>query len=79
VLLLEFKEEGSSLKIRYKWQADRAGFCLPVKWTTSKDKFEFAYPRTDWQEITLKEVSRKDFKVDTDNFYIAMKEVTLSP
>lgn len=73
-LLLEIKETGTSLKINYKWQADRPGFCMPVKWTTSKDSFGFAYPTMDWQTAELKGMKRPDFKVDTDNFYFILKQ-----
>jgi aminopeptidase N len=74
VLLLQIKIVGTSLKINYKWQADRPGFCMPVKWTTSKDSFGFAYPTTDWQTMELKGMKRSDFKVDTDNFYFILKQ-----
>ncbi|MBN9379652.1 MAG: M1 family metallopeptidase [Chitinophagaceae bacterium] len=77
VLMYSLEQNGSSLKVSYKWQADRPGFCMPVKWAASRGKFEFVYPRTDWQTMELKGMDRKDFKVDTDNFYIRMKEVTL--
>ena len=73
-LLLEIKEEGPSLKIKYKWQANRPGFCMPVKWTTSKDTFELAYPTMGWQTVELKGMKRSDFRVDTDNFYFILKQ-----
>lgn len=74
VLMLSLEQKDSSLKVSYKWQADRPGFCMPVKWTTVRDKFEFVYPRTDWQTMELKGMKSKDFKVDTDNFYINVKK-----
>src|SRR5262249_54569589 len=70
VLLLSLKEKESSLQISYKWESDRPGFCMPVKWTTTKDRSEFVYPHTEWQMMELKGMKREDFKVDTDNFYI---------
>ena len=77
VLVLSLEEKDSSLQIRYKWEADGPGFCMPVKWTIAKGRSAFVYPQTDWQTMDLKGMRREDFRVDTDNFYIAVKELTL--
>jgi hypothetical protein len=77
VLMLSLEEKDSSLQIRYKWEADGPGFCMPVKWTIAKGRSAFVYPQTDWQTMDLKGMRREDFRVDTDNFYIAVKELTL--
>jgi len=74
VLMLTLEETGSSLKIKYKWQANRPGFCMPVKVTTEKDTFTFIYPGNDWQTMELKDMQRKDFKVDTEDFYMDVNQ-----
>jgi len=74
VLMLTLEETGNSLKIKYKWQANRPGFCMPVKVTTAKDTFTFIYPGNDWQTMELKDMQRKDFKVDTEDFYMDVNQ-----
>jgi hypothetical protein len=69
-LCLIIKEEGSSIQVKYKWKVDVASFNIPVKVTTSKDKFEFIHPTNNWQVASFQKMEPKDFKVDTDDFYI---------
>lgn len=60
--------------LQYRWQADVDDFRMPVKVTTSTDKFEFVYPTTAFQETTLK-LSKKDvFRVAEHLFYIEVEE-----
>ncbi len=73
-LALEIKKDGESLLVKYKWNADAAGFDMPVKVTTAKNHFAFIYPGVAWQSITLQNMAPGDFKVDTDDFYIRVKE-----
>jgi aminopeptidase N len=73
ILLLDEEEDGNSLKIKYRWQADAHGFCMPVKLTASKDKFTLVYPTMEWQTMELKEMNKSDLKVDTENFYIEVR------
>ena len=73
-LLLTFKRQGSDIKLQYKWKADVKGFSMPIKVTVSKNNFAFIYPDEDWQSIILKDMKPKDFKVDSDHFYVLVKE-----
>ena len=72
-LLLKIKKNGPLFAVQYKWKADVNGFNLPVKVTTAKNNFGFIYPTQEWQTISLQNMNPKDFKVDTDDFYIAVK------
>jgi aminopeptidase N len=45
-------------------------FTMPVKITTKKGVFDFIYPTTEWQTMTLRDMKTTDFKVATDLFYI---------
>jgi hypothetical protein len=40
---------------------------------TAKNLYAFIYPTKDWKELDLKDMQIKDFKVDTDNFYIDVR------
>lgn len=46
---------------------------MPVKVMTAKNLYAFIYPTKDWKELDLKDMQIKDFKVDTDNFYIDVR------
>jgi len=74
-LEIALKEQGSSLQVKYRWQADVPGFRMPVKVSLSPDRFGFIYPTSDWKMITLKQMNEDDFEVDEKHFYIQVKEV----
>ncbi|HEY1165207.1 MAG TPA: M1 family metallopeptidase, partial [Chitinophaga sp.] len=74
-LEIVLKEQGTSLQLKYRWQADVPDFCMPVKVTLSPDRFGFIYPTNDWKVITLKQMNEDDFEVDEKHFYIQVKEV----
>lgn len=69
-LQLEFKQEKDLLTVKYKWKSDLKDFRMPVKVTTSNDRFDFIYPTTEWKTMQLPAMKSKQFKVDTDEFYI---------
>lgn len=73
-LELIIKKEGASLNVQYKWKTDSDKFNMPVKITTSKNNFEFIYPSSEWKNIQLQNMKPKDFKVDTQEFYITVKK-----
>ncbi len=60
-------------KLRYRWIDCIEGFDMPVKVTLERGKYDFIYPTTGWQEVRLKGVKKKQFKVD-NNFYILTQE-----
>jgi hypothetical protein len=45
---------------------------MPVKITTAKNIFEFISPTTEWKSMLLPNMTKKDFKVDRDDFYIGV-------
>lgn len=67
------KEDISGWLVQYRWNADVKGFNMPVKVSTDRNKWEFIYPNTDWQQLHLKNLKPDDFKIDTDNYYITVK------
>lgn len=74
---LEFKliQKGKDLEYHYRWKADVAGFDMPIRATVSKKGFDWIYPTTEWQMMTIRKMSKYDFKVETDRFYIKQKKV----
>ena len=66
-------QKGDETAIRYKWNADVKDFKMPLKVTTTPDHFEFIYPTTKWQTLSLKNFDPKNFKVDEDKFLCNVK------
>jgi hypothetical protein len=73
VLVVHVEPHGSNLEVRYKWEADAAGFRMPIKVTLARDSLGFIYPTTDWQTMTLKGMAATDFRVDTVEFYAGVR------
>jgi aminopeptidase N len=73
VLAVHTEPHGADLEVRYKWEADVAGFRMPVKVTLARDSLGFIYPTTDWQTMTLKGIAATDFRVDTVEFYAGVR------
>jgi hypothetical protein len=74
ILQIKYSMKGEVLTVSYKWKADVPDFHMPVKVTKTKGKFEFIYPTSTWQTITLPAMEPEDFEVDEDNFYINVQE-----
>jgi hypothetical protein len=72
-LQLAFEEKGNDVLVKYRWEADVTNFRMPVKATTSSDKFEFIYPTTTWKTMLLKNMSAANVEVDEENFYIDLE------
>ncbi|MGA2623706.1 MAG: M1 family metallopeptidase [Bacteroidota bacterium] len=66
-------KKGDKVTARYKWSADALDFRMPVKVTTSEDRYEFIYPTTSWQTMTLGDIRPENFKVAEDLFYVGVK------
>lgn len=73
VLQVSIKKIGSQLRVQYKWKTDVAGLNLPVKVTGSNGSFVFIHPTDNWQTMDINGLSKKEFKVDTDNFYVGVE------
>jgi len=69
-LVVQTVQEGDSVTARYRWEADVNDFRMPIKVTTTKDKFEFITPTTDWQTKKLNGDAPEDFKVADNLFYV---------
>jgi aminopeptidase N len=66
--VLEYKTEGK--QIFYRWQADVAGFNMPIRLKSGK-KYLWIKPESKWKKIGIK----SGFSPDVENFYIKVKEV----
>lgn len=71
-LQLKFKQNEDKLEVQYRWKADASSFNMPVKVTTTKNRFDFIYPEPVWKTITLSGMKQNDFKVDKDAFLVNM-------
>jgi aminopeptidase N len=72
-LEISVTQKGDSVRAKYRWVADVNNFRMPIKVTTSKDKFEFIYPTTEWQTTDLGAIDPEEFKVAEDRFYVEVK------
>jgi len=63
------------LELKYRLLTNVAGLEMPIKVMLSKDKFEYIIPSNHWKIVELQYSSKENFKVDTDNFLIDVKEV----
>ena len=70
ILQLAFTKEGNVTHVKYRWNAGVEKFEMRIKVTTPPNIYSFIQPTKDWQELDLKDLKIKDFKVDTDNFYV---------
>ncbi len=66
-------KKGDETNIRYRWKTDVADFRMPVKVTTSKNKYEFIYPTIEWNSLIIKGLDPADFKAAENLFYIKTK------
>jgi len=64
--------QGERVTMKYRWNADMKDFAMPVKVTTSGDGFEFIYPTTSWQEMELKQIDPREFRIADDLFYATL-------
>lgn len=63
------------LELKYRLLTNVAGLEMPIKVMLTKDKYEYIIPANHWKIVDLKYSSKENFKVDTDNFLIDVKEV----
>jgi len=75
VLVLDVRPEGDGLRVGYRWEADVAGFHMPVKITIARDSPGWIYPTTDWQTIEIKHLAAAGLKVDIKEFYVGVRMV----
>ncbi|MCX6143114.1 MAG: M1 family metallopeptidase [Ignavibacteriales bacterium] len=68
---LSFKAD--STYAMYRWNADVEDFRMPVRVTTSRNKYEFIYPTTTWQRMSIGKMKPEEFKVEEERFYVTLR------
>ena len=71
VPLLEYSLENNVFK--YHWSNCVAGFNMPIKISFDAEQYQFIYPTSQWQQLSISKADSKNFRVDR-NFYITVKE-----
>ena len=64
--------KGKNLIVKYRWLADVPGFNMPVL-VGNPGNMTRIQPTREWQETVIKDLSKSDFEVATDLFYIKTK------
>jgi aminopeptidase N len=54
----------------YKWHSEVKDFRMPIKVTTARDHYDFIYPTTEPQNLSLGSLAPEDFKIAGDLFYV---------
>lgn len=72
--IYEIAEKGNTVQLRYKWDADVTGFNMPLM-VGAKGNYTRIFPTTNWQEIKLDGLSKDQFRVPKELFYIKSKEL----
>jgi aminopeptidase N len=70
LLEIKLEENETNLQVKYRWIADVPEFRMPVKVITRSNYFDFIYPTTDWQTLTLKDLNAHEFEVNEEEFFI---------
>lgn len=70
-----FIQKDDILELKYRLKTDVGNIEMPLRVMLSKDKFEYIIPSTHWQIVELKYSGKENFKIDTDNFLIEVKEI----
>ena len=69
-LQLILSQQDTATRIRYRWIVDVERFDMHIKVSASENTYYFIQPTKQWKELLLTNVKVKNFKVDTDNFYV---------
>jgi aminopeptidase N len=65
--------KGGETTATIKWNAEKDDFHMPVKVATAIGKFDFIYPTTTPQNISLGTLRPEDFRIAEDNFFVNKK------
>jgi aminopeptidase N len=71
----QFIEKENILELKYRLTTNVSGLEMPIKVILSTGKFEYIIPASHWKIVELQYSSKENFKVDTENFLIEVKEV----
>ncbi len=66
-------EKGPDVTLRYRWDADAAGFRMPVRVTLSNGKFGTIEPSDHWQKLMLHDIHPDEFRTDEQHYYFDLK------
>ncbi len=70
----ELRQKDKDLKVAFRWVADVSEFGMPIKIGKSGD-YRLVYPQVGKiKEITLKDLTKSEFMVATELFYVRKKE-----
>jgi aminopeptidase N len=74
--VFEYKlsKKGKALKLDYRYNCNKS-YSMPILITESPNKYGFLIPTNTWQSITLQGISKKEFKVATELFYIDVNKI----
>ena len=61
-----------------EYREKQPAFSMPVKVTFEKDTYDFIFPTTQWQTITLRDIKPEDFKIATNLFYIDKETIFIN-
>jgi aminopeptidase N len=70
-----FVEKNNKLELKYRLKTNVSNLEMPIRAMISKGNFEYIIPANHWKVLELQYNSKQNFKVDTDNFLINVKEV----
>jgi aminopeptidase N len=68
-------DKDDKLELKYRLKTDVSGLEMPIKVMLGKNKFEYIIPANHWKIVELQYSSKENFKVDTENFLIEVKDV----
>ena len=73
LLHCRFRESRKGLEVAYKWEADVKDFVMPVE-IGEKGNFDRVEASSEeWKIIKYKELTKDNFRINTDGFYIKVK------
>ena len=67
------RKKGNTVTARYRWTADVPEFRMPVKVTTSGNRYEWIFPTKDWQTMEVNIDRPEQFRIADDLFYVNFK------
>ena len=70
VLQLKFIDN----EVQYRWDSDIQGFDMPIK-VMKDNQSTFIYPTSEWKKESLIGLSKENWKVETDLFFVIVKTI----
>lgn len=73
---LEYRtgQDGSNLKVEFRWNCDVNAFAMPVL-MGDPEKPQLVQPTTSWKTVELEGIQEKDFRISTNLFLIRTKKM----